>query len=157
MTRLRKTNRNKGWEKRHHAAQLAQLHLTIAKMEMQEIGLKNAILRERAMVEEKAYEFASNMLKMRHLKEVLDRISYEFSKADERNLHKWMDENRNLCIKHGLWTTSDAAKFMEYERHQRMAREQGARFAIDIDRERMMKRISLTFPSMTYQMMVDDS
>jgi hypothetical protein len=156
MTRLRKANRNKGWEKRHHAKQLSELHLTIAKMEQHAIGLANAILQERAMVNEKAYEFASNMLKMRHLKEVLDRISYEFSQADQRNLREWMERNYEFCFKHGINDISDAAEYIEYNRNQRRAREQSARFAIDVDQQRKFKRIRLSFPALTYEMTVDD-
>ena len=156
MTRLRKTNRNKGWEKRHHAKQLSELHLTIAKMEQRAIGLSNAVLRERALVEEKAYEFAGNMLKMRHLKEVLDRMAYEFSQADQRNLREWMIRNHDFCFKYGINSISDAEEYIEYNRNQRRAREQGAKFGIDIDQQRKMKRIRLTFPALTYEMMVDD-
>ena len=156
MTRLRKTNRNKGWEKRHHAKQLSELHLTIEKMEQRAIGLSNAVLRERALVEEKAYEFASNMLKMRHLKEVLDRMAYEFSQADQKTVYEWMMRNKDLCLKYNLNSIPDAAKFIEYHSNQSRARSEGAKFRMYVDPQRRMKRIRLSFPALTYEMMVDD-
>ena len=156
MTRLRKTNRNRGWEKRHHAKQLSELRLTIAKMEQRAIGLSNAVLQERARTEQRAQEMASDLLKIRHMKEVLDRMSCEFAKADERNVYEWMMKNRDLCLRYGLNSISDAARFIEQEAHQRRARLEGGRFNLTVDQERRMKQIKLSFPALTYEMMVND-
>ena len=156
MTRLRKANRNKGWEKRHHAKQLSDLHLTIVKMEQRAISLANAVLQERARTEQRAQEMASDLLKIRHMKEVLDRMSYEFTKADQKNVHEWMVKNQDLCLRYNLNSISDAARFIEYEGHQRRARVEGGKFNLTLDQERKMKRISLNFPSITYEMMVYD-
>jgi hypothetical protein len=67
-----------------------------------------------------------------------------------------MERNYEFCFKHGINDISDAAEYIEYNRNQRRAREQSARFAIDVDQQRKFKRIRLSFPALTYEMTVDD-
>ena len=156
MTRLRKANRNKKWEQRRRAGIVPFLEQKIDEYEQEISKLKIRVILERAQNEHRAQEMASDLLKIRHMREVLDCISCEFAKADERNVHEWMIKNRHLCLRYNLNSVSDAARFIEYEGHQRRARVEGGRFNLTVDQERRMKRIKLSFPALTYEMMVND-
>jgi hypothetical protein len=157
MTRLRKANRNKKWQERHHAREIEGLNNVIRRYEVRAQEMNGMVLRERTRTEQRAQEMAGDLLKIRHLKEVLDRMSYEFAQADKRSVHEWMMKNRDLCLRYGLNSISDAARFIEHEGHQRRARVEGGRFNLTVDQERRMKRIRLSFPALTYEMMVEDS
>jgi hypothetical protein len=157
MTRLRKANRNKGWEKRNTAKIIFGLRQVIESQELTMLGLRSALANAAYQVEEKANRRAAEILNVKHLNEILNRMAIELSREDARYLYDWMKNNEKLCVAQGIYNAQTAEKFLNF-RAQRRRTDLAPRpgFRVAHERDRKMTRITINLPAIAYSILVDE-